>query len=530
MAVTCGMRLLQSPCGATSFPSAVAILKPDGMRTGIRAHGKSTAAQTRSLRTLPVQRVSNIHHSLQFADISTTLKSVSRSNKRQRQGNTVRATFDADLSEQVSGQGKDLKPVQVALAGAALVGLDKGIALALSRWGALPAALRNLPSSTVCMLLVTAALIAIDRADPSIAKSTTKFFEPAVEIIQRWMPLFYTPALVMMSVVGQRIVPEEGVRLLVLVVGGWVVTLGAVALFAGLVKKGVQTDLVTSSNMSSASPYSLWEVLTWAGVGAASGLVAYLAPNAFGLHQATVAAPFFICATVIGFLLGSQVPKPFKKILHPVITAAVFVNVITFLAGAFTNRSFETMLGLYMTKSMQTPGGGDILMALLGPLTLTYAFTLFRQRSMLRHHAAEFGAVVPVAAIFSILITMIAGRQLGLHEFLTRSVAARSTTLAFAIPVTNTIGGDESIAATAAVVTGLLGANLSLWVLSTLKVQGGIERALATACSAHGFGSAAVASGDADIMPFCLVTYILMGAVSSLAVSIPVIRTSLLQL
>lgn len=35
-----------------------------------------------------------------------------------------------------------------------------------------------------------------------------------------------------------------------------------------------------------------------------------------------------------------------------------------------------------MTKSMQTPGGGDILMALLGPLTLTYAFTLFRQRSV----------------------------------------------------------------------------------------------------------------------------------------------------
>jgi putative effector of murein hydrolase len=42
--------------------------------------------------------------------------------------------------------------------------------------------------------------------------------------------------------------------------------------------------------------------------------------------------------------------------------------------------------------------------------------------------------------------------------------------------------GDESIAATTAVVTGLLEANLSLWVLSMLKVQEGINRALATAC------------------------------------------------
>ena len=104
--------------------------------------------------------------------------------------------------------------MQVALAAAALVALDKGVALAISRSGTLPA---SLPSSTVCMLIVTAALIAIDRASPDAAKKATKFFEPAVEIIQRWMPLFYTPALVMMSVVGQRIVPEEGARLLAVV-------------------------------------------------------------------------------------------------------------------------------------------------------------------------------------------------------------------------------------------------------------------------------------------------------------------------
>lgn len=529
MAVTCRMNLLQSTCGVSAFPSAVAIRKPDGQRFSARV-GNSTAAQTRSLRSLLSQRVSSLQHSIEFADISKKLKSTHRSSTKQRQENIVRATFDADLSEQVSGQGQDLKPLKVALAGAALVALDKGTALALNRWGALPAALRNLPSSTVCMLLVAAALVAIDRADPSTAKSTTQFFGPAVEIIQRWMPLFYTPALVMMSVVGQRMTVEEGVKLVALVAGGWAVTLGAVALLAGLVKKGVDTDLGTSPNMPSAAPYSLWEILTWAGVGAASGVVSYVAPNAFGLHQATVAAPFFICATVIGFLLGSQVPKQVKKFVHPVITAAVFVNVITFIAAAMTNRSFETMLGLYVTKSMQAPGGGDLLLALLGPLTLTYAFTIFRQRSILKHHATEFGAVVPLAAIFSILITIIGGRALGLHEFLTRSVAARSTTLAFAIPVTTAIGGDESIAATAAVITGLLGANLSLWVLSTLKIQGGIVRALATACSAHGFGSTAVASGDSDLLPFSLVTYILMGTVSSLAVSIPIIRTSLLQL
>lgn len=48
--------------------------------------------------------------------------------------------------------------------------------------------------------------------------------------------------------------------------------------------------------------------------------------------------------------------------------------------------------------------------------------------------------------------------------------------------------------------------------------------------SSHGFGSAAVATGDADLLPFCLVTYILMGAVCSVAVNVPLIHTSVLQL
>ena len=48
--------------------------------------------------------------------------------------------------------------------------------------------------------------------------------------------------------------------------------------------------------------------------------------------------------------------------------------------------------------------------------------------------------------------------------------------------------------------------------------------------SSHGFGSAAVAAGDVDLLPFCLVTYILMGAVCSVAVNVPLIHTSVLQL
>lgn len=178
---------LQSPCGIAAFPSAMSLLKPDGRLVGTLAR-MSMVTRTRSVHTVPLQRATIVHHSLQLADISTNLKPKRRSSERQRRENSVQATFDADLSDQVSGHGKDLKPLQVGLAGACLVALDKGTALALTRSEALPAVLRNLPSSTVCMILVAAALTAISRADQSTAKRITSFFEPAVEIIQRWMP------------------------------------------------------------------------------------------------------------------------------------------------------------------------------------------------------------------------------------------------------------------------------------------------------------------------------------------------------
>jgi putative effector of murein hydrolase len=85
------------------------------------------------------------------------------------------------------------------------------------------------------------------------------------------------------------------------------------------------------------------------------------------------------------------------------------------------------------------------------------------------------------------------------------------------------------IATTAAVITGLLGANFSPLLLSAFKVDDGIARSIAVACSSHGYGSAAVSSGEFNLLPFCAISYILMGVVSTVALSIPVVRNVLLQ-
>lgn len=91
---------LQSPCGIAAFPSAMSLLKPDGRLVGTLAR-MSMVTRTRSVHTVPLQRATIVHHSLQLADISTNLKPKRRSSERQRRENSVQATFDADLSDQV---------------------------------------------------------------------------------------------------------------------------------------------------------------------------------------------------------------------------------------------------------------------------------------------------------------------------------------------------------------------------------------------------------------------------------------------
>lgn len=60
---------------------------------------------------------------------------------------------------------------------------------------------------------------------------------------------------------------------------------------------------------------------------------------------------------------------------------------------------------------------------------------------VLKRHSRELLAVVPAAGLFSLALTGVVGRQLGLDSELIRSVASRSVALPFAVPIANTLQG-----------------------------------------------------------------------------------------
>ena len=79
------------------------------------------------------------------------------------------------------------------------------------------------------------------------------------------------------------------------------------------------------------------------------------------------------------------------------------------------------------------------------------------------------------------------------HAELARALVPRSVTVALALPIAAQLHAPASITAAGVCLTGVLGANFVQALLDLFRFKDPIARGLATAGSAHGLGTAALA-------------------------------------
>jgi putative effector of murein hydrolase len=91
------------------------------------------------------------------------------------------------------------------------------------------------------------------------------------------------------------------------------------------------------------------------------------------------------------------------------------------------------------------------------------------------------------------------------------------------------VGGDISLAVSMVVITGLIGANFGAMILNAFGIHDAVARGLGIGAAAHGLGTAAFAN-EKDAFPFAAISMALTASAATVAVSIPSIRKSLLQL
>ncbi|XP_054825023.1 plastidal glycolate/glycerate translocator 1, chloroplastic-like isoform X1 [Prosopis cineraria] len=405
-----------------------------------------------------------------------------------------------------------------------------GLVLAMDKYlkKAFVAAAIKFPSALFGMFCIFSVLIILDSTVPSAATALMNFFEPALLFIQRWLPLFYVPSLVILPLSVKDIPAASGIKISLIVVGGWLATLLVAGFTAIAVRKAVKTEMIDAEPMKKPSPFSPLEVWAWTGVLLVSFVGALFYPTVLGTSARTC-LPFLLASTVLGYMVGSGLPSNLKSVLHPIICCALSADLTALAFGYVSKLGFEPVLGYYLTKASSNPGAGDILMGFLGSVILSFAFSMFKQRKLVKRHAAEIFTSVIVSTVFSLYSTALVGRLVGLEQSLTVSILPRCITVALALSIVSLFEGtNSSLTAAVVVVTGLVGANFVQATLDKFRFRDPIARGIATASSAHGLGTAALSAKEPEALPFCAIAYGLNGIFGSILCSIPAVRQSLL--
>ncbi|XP_073304225.1 plastidal glycolate/glycerate translocator 1, chloroplastic-like [Primulina huaijiensis] len=386
------------------------------------------------------------------------------------------------------------------------------------------------PSALFGMFCIFTILIVLDAIIPKAATTLLEFFQPALLFIQRWLPLFYVPSLVVLPLAVKDIPAASGFKILLIVVGGWLASLSVAGFTAIAVRKLVRTEMIPTEPMPKPSPFSSLELWLWGGIFLVSFVSAFFYPTALGTNARTC-LPFLLASTVLGYIVGSGLPTQVKTVFHPIICCTLSADLAAFAYGKLSNCGLKPVLGYYLTKASSNPGAGDLLMGFLGSVILSFAFSMFRQRKLVQRHASEIFTSVIISTLFSLYSTALIGRLVGLEPSLTVSILPRCITVALALSIVTFFEGpNPSLTAAVVVVTGLVGANFVQTTLDRLGFRDPIARGIATASSAHGLGTAALSAKEPEALPFCAIAYALTGIFGSVICSLPAVRQSLLAI
>ena len=165
----------------------------------------------------------------------------------------------------------------------------------------------------------------------------------------------------------------------------------------------------------------------------------------------------------------------FSPLLNPVMLSVIAIVLVLWVTGTRYEIYFD---------------GAQFVHFLLGPATVALAIPLYRQFDRVRRSALAVLASVLVgsatAAASAVGIAWVLG---GSGQALV-SLAPKSVTAPVAMGIAEQLGGLPALTAVLVIMTGILGAVLGPYLLSTLRIRDEAARGLAMGTASHGIGTA----------------------------------------
>ncbi|XP_027928518.1 plastidal glycolate/glycerate translocator 1, chloroplastic-like isoform X1 [Vigna unguiculata] len=292
------------------------------------------------------------------------------------------------------------------------------------------------------MFCIFSVLIILDYAVPSAAVAFEKFFEPGIIFIQRWLPLFYVPYLVVLPLSLKDIPASSAIKICFIVVGGWLATVCVTGLTAIGVRKAVKTELIDAEPMEKPSPFSSIEVWAWTGVLLISFAASLVFPSALGTRARTYLP--FLLASSVRLHDWLRIAIKLEEGLPPNNFLCSIAELAAIALGFLSKSGLDAVLGYYLTNSSSNPGVGYIVMGFLGSVILSFAFSMFKQRKLVKRHAAE---IFTCHNLYHILIVLNCHCWMStcFRTIITVSILPRCITVALALSIVSFFEGATSV-------------------------------------------------------------------------------------
>ncbi|EKX46332.1 hypothetical protein GUITHDRAFT_138411 [Guillardia theta CCMP2712] len=364
-----------------------------------------------------------------------------------------------------------------------------------------------IPPPLFGMFSLFAFLLAIPE---TAASKVVKFFNPGVTLLNRFLPLFYTPALVVLPLPA-----------IVCVIFASYSSTAFVTTGLQSLAKGGEAELETSAPKTF-SPFleRLWAVAT-----AVTFAGAVASPTTLPI--------FMFSATLFAFIAGNRLsyvlPKAVNNSWHYLMTAFVLVNAMFAVYGAVVGKAqFDLLRAYLMPGAGIFAAPGNIIMYFLAPAIWSFAFGLYGRRKTL------FPNWLPIiggsfwSAFSGVFMIAFFSKLFGASEILRLAVLPRGTA-ALAVIQAGYIGASTAFVTAATVITGMLGANFGKTILDGLKVKSSCARGVATGGAAFTLGTAALAKDDPSAFPFGALGMALMSTWATLLYTVTPVRNAIMS-
>lgn len=192
--------------------------------------------------------------------------------------------------------------------------------------------------------------------------------------------------------------------------------------------------------------------------------------------EAFLSTPFFgLGLTVMAAMLGLTIKmKSSWSLFNPMLFSMLLIIAVLVVA----NISYE-----------QYQIGGDLILKMLGPITVVLAVPLYQHHDRLKQHALAILLGVVLGSLSALVSVYLFSLLAGIDMTLMKSLLPRSITTPIGISASEMLDGLVGLTVVSIVITGTFGAIVADWVFKQFKITDPIAKGVSLGTGAHAIGT-----------------------------------------